>query len=192
MSRARLWPSSSSSTLRRKRARYVAAVRPAGPPPTIRQSRSEASTGPAASGEHGPLTNVDSFGSGRFAERLQAAGRGSRRACRFPSSPEGRAAGCFPPPARLGQSGRILARHHAGAHARARRARIEQIDPHLGRRRFRRIGPRQHIERRLGDGIGPAIGAGIAGRARGDEDRAARRRISAAAGPGSGSAASWR
>src|SRR5262245_60638689 len=38
MSPARLPPRSTSITLRRKRARYSAAVRPAGPPPMIRQS----------------------------------------------------------------------------------------------------------------------------------------------------------
>ena len=70
----------------------------------------------------------------------------------------------------------IDARPTGRVQARARRAGAEQVHPHRRGRRLRRIGLRQHVERGLGCGIGPAIGARQPSQRRGDEHRAAGRR----------------
>src|SRR6185369_642456 len=47
------------------------------------------------------------------------------------------------------QRRRVLARQRDSTHARARRARVEQVDANIGRDGFRRIGVGQRVERSL-------------------------------------------
>src|SRR5262249_32858566 len=68
---------------------------------------------------------------------------------------------------------RRLTREGLGAHVRAHRTGIVEVDAHRGVRDFGGVGGGQHLEGRLAGGIGAPVGHGLVGDARGHEDRAA-------------------